>query len=129
MFYVFISFDRVSDGPVDLAFATARCHLLHWSDSNIGVQEFDHINVIGLCHFVSIVDQVLGMRVLESLEEQVFTMLFLRWMWLEERLFAINSLFGNWEIIRILLLSIKEIEIAQRAFACLLCIPAQLASL
>ena len=49
---------------MDLALATARRHLLHRSDSNVCVQEFDHVNIIGLRHFVSIVDEELRMRVL-----------------------------------------------------------------
>ena len=64
MLDIVVGFDRVSDGPVDLALATARSHLLHRSDSNVCVQEFDHVNIIGLRHFVSIVDEELRMRVL-----------------------------------------------------------------
>ena len=53
---VVVGFDRVGDGPVDLAFTTTRCHLLHRSDSDVSVQESDHVDIIGLCHLVSIVD-------------------------------------------------------------------------
>ena len=108
---VLVGFDRVSDGPVDLAFSTTRSHLLHWSDSNVGIQEFYHVNVIGLRHLVSIVDKELRVRVLESLQKQVFTMFFLRWVRLEERQFTIYWLRSNWKLIRSLFLSIKEIEI------------------